>query len=57
MRNDRDPVVRENSADRLRSPQIVAKDPSQPFTALDAATHVGRTAPVIDQHVVDREMG
>jgi hypothetical protein len=48
------PVWCQNSADRLSGPPIVVvQNPSQPFTALNIATPVGRAALVIDQFVSD----
>lgn len=49
-----DPVLCENSADRLSGPPIVAvQNPSQPFTALDITVHAAGAALVINQLIVE----
>ncbi len=43
----------QNSAEHLGGSPIVVEDPSEPFPALDVASHGGHASLIVDQLVVD----
>jgi len=45
-----DPVVCQNSAERLRGPLVVVvRHPAEPFATLDASSHVDSASLIVDQ--------